>query len=67
MVQKYSKTQKLDFKACAEFVPKRVTIDLLRIYYVKLHSKSLLFLSKSMVLEHFENLNPLISMKNQKF
>ena len=42
------------------------TIDLLRIYYVKLHSKSLLFLSKSMVLEHFENLNPLIS-KNLNF
>ena len=43
------------------------TIDLLRIYYVKLHSKSLLFLSKSMVLEHFKNRNPILSMKNQKF
>ena len=40
-MKKYLKTQKLDFKTCAEFVPKRVTLDLLRIYYVILHSKSL--------------------------
>ena len=34
MMEKYLKTKKLDFKTCAEFVPKRVTLDLLMIYYV---------------------------------
>ena len=41
MMKKYLKTKKLDLKTCAEFLPKRVTLDLLRIYYVILHSKSL--------------------------
>jgi len=49
MMKKYSKAKKLDFKACAEFVPKRITLDLLRIYYVKLHSSVFFLVYKNLV------------------